>query len=111
MIMELGDRTPRIGCEDDDLLKAVQNVAFGSNVLRGQVCFGTERVYVQFSVAEKFDMIFVESLKHFPSAGDATSEARFKNTKATIPTALPVTVPNSRQEKVEQRDSYRLSHP
>ena len=53
-------------------------MAFGSKILHGQVCFGTERVYVHSSVAEKFKMILVAASKHFPSAGDTVSEASFK---------------------------------
>lgn len=72
-------------------------MAFGSKILHGQVCFGTERVYVHSSVAEKFKMILLEAFKHFPSAGDTVSEASFKKAKVTLYDAVAYgagTVPN-----------------
>lgn len=88
IFMELGDQSPLIVCDDADLKKAAQSVAFASNSLHGQICFGTERVYVQKEVADKFKAALVEAFKHVPSAGDAVSATSFKNGKAFIDEAV-----------------------
>lgn len=88
IIMELGDQSPLIVCKDADLQKAAQSVAFSSNSLHGQVCFATERIYVQNSVAEKFKSALVEAFKHFPSAGDAVSATGFNHGKKFVDDAV-----------------------
>jgi acyl-CoA reductase-like NAD-dependent aldehyde dehydrogenase len=52
--LELGGNDAAIVCADANLSRAAQGVVFGSVLNAGQVCMGTERVYVVAAVAEQF---------------------------------------------------------
>lgn len=52
--LELGGNDAAIVCADANLSRAVQGVVFGACLNAGQVCMGTERVYVVAAVAEQF---------------------------------------------------------
>jgi acyl-CoA reductase-like NAD-dependent aldehyde dehydrogenase len=56
--LELGGNDAAIVCADADLSRAAQGIVFGACLNAGQVCMGTERVYVVAAVAERFiDMV------------------------------------------------------
>ncbi|RSL53553.1 hypothetical protein CEP53_007719 [Fusarium sp. AF-6] len=72
-IMELGDQSPLIVLEDANLRKAAQACAQGATLLRGQVCFSTERIIVVSSIKDKFYSLLKEAIDAIPSAGFAVS--------------------------------------
>jgi acyl-CoA reductase-like NAD-dependent aldehyde dehydrogenase len=51
--LELGGNDAAIVCADADLSRAAQGIVFGACLNAGQVCMGTERVYVVAAVAEQ----------------------------------------------------------
>ena len=59
-----------------------------ATTLHGQICFATERIYVQSSIAEKFNEALKSAFTNFPSGGDAVSSTSYKNAKAFVDEAV-----------------------
>lgn len=73
VLMELGGKCPSIVLDDADLQKAAVLSAKGALMHHGQICFGTERVIVHRSVADKFIELLVKVVESTPG-GTAVSE-------------------------------------
>ncbi|KAF2098322.1 aldehyde dehydrogenase [Rhizodiscina lignyota] len=67
VLMELGGKCPAIVLEDANLEQAAKFVAMGALFNHGQICFSTERVFVQASISEKFKKILAEAFKNAAS--------------------------------------------
>jgi acyl-CoA reductase-like NAD-dependent aldehyde dehydrogenase len=76
VLMELGGKGPAVVLDDADLDEAAKLAAMGAVVNHGQICFSTERIIVQESVAEKFQQLLVKAMESAGShAGCAVSPA------------------------------------
>lgn len=73
VLMELGGKCPAIVLDDADLGKAAGMCATGALVHHGQICFSTERIIVQRSVAEKFTELLKSKVAEMPG-GTAVHE-------------------------------------
>ena len=60
VLMELGGKCPAIVLDDADLPKAAALCAKGAVLHHGQICFSTERIIVQRSVAPQFQDLLVK---------------------------------------------------
>ncbi|KAK4539204.1 hypothetical protein LTR36_000887 [Oleoguttula mirabilis] len=60
VLMELGGKCPAIVLDDADLQKAAVLCAKGAMLHHGQICFSTERIIVQASVAQQFQDLLVK---------------------------------------------------
>lgn len=78
VLMELGGKCPAIVLDDADLPKAATLCAKGALLHHGQICFGTERIIVQRSVADKFIELLIEQVKTTPG-GTAVTEQIAQN--------------------------------
>lgn len=78
VLMELGGKCPAIVLDDADLPKAAVLCAKGALLHHGQICFGTERVIVLRSVADKFIELLIEQVKNTPG-GTAVTEKIAQN--------------------------------
>ena len=58
--MELGGKCPAVVLDDANLQQAATLCAKGALLHHGQICFSTERIIVQRSVAEKFKELLVK---------------------------------------------------
>lgn len=77
VLMELGGKCPAIVLDDADIPKAAEMCARGAFLHHGQICFSTERIIVQRSIAEKFTAALVtaaESLTAHGIAGRAVTK-------------------------------------
>lgn len=61
VLMELGGKCPAIVLDDANLQKAAMLCAKGATLHHGQICFSTERIIVQRSVAEQFQNLLVKA--------------------------------------------------
>ncbi|KAK5133523.1 hypothetical protein LTR08_007660 [Meristemomyces frigidus] len=60
VLMELGGKCPAIVLDDANLQKAAVLCAKGAMLHHGQICFSTERIIVQKSVAQQFQDLLVK---------------------------------------------------
>lgn len=77
VLMELGGKCPAIVLDDADIPKAAEMCARGAFMHHGRICFGTERIIVQRSIAEDFTAALVDAAKTLTAqgiAGTAVSE-------------------------------------
>jgi acyl-CoA reductase-like NAD-dependent aldehyde dehydrogenase len=87
VILELGGKCPAIVLEDADLEEAAKGCALGAVMNHGQICFGTERVIVLESVAEKFQKLLVDQMKQLGdkgAAGGAVSHSIAKHAEDVV---------------------------
>ena len=61
VLMELGGKCPAIVLDDANLQKAAVLCAKGATLHHGQICFSTERIIVQKSVAKEFQGLLVKT--------------------------------------------------
>ncbi|PNS14711.1 Aldehyde dehydrogenase [Sphaceloma murrayae] len=54
VILELGGKSPLVVLDDCDLQKAIADATFSIQVMSGQTCIASSRIYVQDSIADKF---------------------------------------------------------
>ena len=73
VLMELGGKCPAIVLDDADLQKAAVLAGKGALAHHGQICFSTERVIVQRSVADEFIEKLVKVVESTPG-GTAVHE-------------------------------------
>ena len=71
--MDLGGNAPVIIMADSDLDKAVKATVSGSFWASGQNCIGTQRIFVEHSIFDKFLSAFVEQTKAL-NVGDPMNE-------------------------------------
>ncbi|WP_347551511.1 aldehyde dehydrogenase family protein [Pseudalkalibacillus hwajinpoensis] len=71
--MELGSNSPVIVLKDADLAHAVSATVSGSFSAAGQNCIGVQRVYIQESIYDTFERLFVEQTAAI-SVGDKMLE-------------------------------------
>lgn len=79
VLMELGGKGPAIVLDDANLEQAAQFCALGATMHHGQICFSTERIIVQRSVAEKFIPILKAAMESIPNAGTAVDDVGAKH--------------------------------
>ena len=76
-VTELGGKSPFVVLAGADLERAAEAAAWSSFVHSGQVCVRTERIYVEDTVADRFEALLVERVcalrPHAPDAGSAGS--------------------------------------
>ncbi len=65
LVLELGGKDPMIVLKDADLEKASKYAVGGSLRNSGQVCVSVERIYVDESIAEKFEEMVVKQVKAY----------------------------------------------
>jgi acyl-CoA reductase-like NAD-dependent aldehyde dehydrogenase len=78
VLMELGGKCPAIVLDDANLERAAMMCARGALMHHGQICFSTERIIVQRSIAQKFTDALVTAVKNLAAqgvAGTAVSES------------------------------------
>ncbi|KAK5952189.1 hypothetical protein OHC33_006662 [Knufia fluminis] len=75
VLMELGGKGPAIVLDDADLRKAATLCAMGATLNHGQLCFSTERIIVQSSIASKFIPLLKTAMLHIPPPGNAVDAA------------------------------------
>ena len=63
VILELGGKDPLVVLDDADLDAAAQFAVMNSFRNAGQVCVSTERIYVQDSIAEKFEELVAQKTR------------------------------------------------
>lgn len=87
-LMELGGKNPAIVLEDADLNKAAAECVAGAFLNAGQICMGTDRIYVHDSVAPKFLEVIKATLtamsKEGPSAPQNVNSAASKTRLAKL---------------------------
>ncbi|KAG8629916.1 hypothetical protein KVT40_001535 [Elsinoe batatas] len=54
VVLELGGKSPLVVLDDCDLQQAIGDAMFSIQVMSGQACMASSRVYVQDTIAEKF---------------------------------------------------------
>lgn len=79
VLMELGGKGPAIVLDDANLEQAAQFCAIGATLHHGQICFSTERIIVQRSVAETFIPMLKAAMESIPSAGTAVDDVGAKH--------------------------------
>lgn len=62
ILMELGGKCPAIVLQGADLPKAAQLCAQGATLHHGQICFSTERIIVQKSIAKEFQTHLIKAI-------------------------------------------------
>lgn len=62
-VTELGGKSPFVVLAGADLDRAAEAAAWSSFVHSGQVCIRTERIYVEESVADRFETLLVERVR------------------------------------------------
>ena len=65
---ELGGKNPAVVFADCDLEKAIEGVGRATFLNTGQVCLGTERIFVERSIYDKFVERFAEMARSFQSS-------------------------------------------
>lgn len=63
LILELGGKDPMIVLKDADISKAASFAVKASLSNCGQICTSVERIYVDYSIADKFEKAVVEEVK------------------------------------------------
>ncbi|KAK4504017.1 hypothetical protein PRZ48_004932 [Zasmidium cellare] len=66
ILMELGGKCPALVLEGADLPKAAQLCAQGATLHHGQICFSTERIIVQKSIAKEFQKLLTKAISQAP---------------------------------------------
>ncbi|KAL2812680.1 Aldehyde/histidinol dehydrogenase [Aspergillus cavernicola] len=61
--LELGGKSPLIVFEDADLEKVAKAAAFSIVSNSGQVCMASSRVYVQNSIADRFEKLYTQAIQ------------------------------------------------
>jgi acyl-CoA reductase-like NAD-dependent aldehyde dehydrogenase len=75
-VTELGGKSPFVVLAGADLERAAEAAAWSSFVHSGQVCVRTERIYVEESVADRFEKLLVDRVRALrPWAPDSPSSA------------------------------------
>lgn len=69
VLMELGGKCPALVLDDADIPKAAEMCARGAFLHHGQICFSTERIIVQRSIAEEFTAALVNAAKTLTAHG------------------------------------------
>jgi acyl-CoA reductase-like NAD-dependent aldehyde dehydrogenase len=69
--MELGGKSPAIVLDDADIPKAAELCARGAFFHHGQICFSTERIIVQKSIAESFTAALINAANTLTTRGIA----------------------------------------
>lgn len=64
VLMELGGKCPAIVLDDANLQKAAVLCAKGAVLHHGQICFSTERIIVQRSIAKQFQELLVKMISN-----------------------------------------------
>jgi acyl-CoA reductase-like NAD-dependent aldehyde dehydrogenase len=64
VVLELGGKDPMIVLDDADLAKAARFAAVNSYGNAGQVCVSTERIFVDATVAERFEALLAQETAH-----------------------------------------------
>ncbi|THX67749.1 aldehyde dehydrogenase [Aureobasidium pullulans] len=77
-LLELGGKCPAIVLDDANLEQAASLCAKGALAHHGQICFSTERIIVQRSIADKFNDLLIEQFKSIPG-GMAVSKSIAQN--------------------------------
>ncbi|TVY36944.1 Salicylaldehyde dehydrogenase [Lachnellula subtilissima] len=77
VLMELGGKSPAIVLKDADLASAARLCIFGAFLHHGQICFSTERIIVEESVAKEFTSLLVAevSTRYSGIVGHAVSKS------------------------------------
>jgi acyl-CoA reductase-like NAD-dependent aldehyde dehydrogenase len=86
-ILELGGKDPLIILEDAPLERAVQGALWGSYTNCGQVCLGTERIYVQREIYPIFLERFLQEARLL-KVGSMTSWQQVEQVRAQVEDAL-----------------------
>ncbi len=73
VLLELGGNAAAIVHSDADIDHAAKRLALGSFFQSGQVCIGSQRIYVQNEIAEEFTEKFLNETKNLP-IGDPKDE-------------------------------------
>ncbi|KAF2163677.1 hypothetical protein M409DRAFT_68281 [Zasmidium cellare ATCC 36951] len=68
ILMELGGKCPALVLQGADLHKAANLCAQGATLHHGQICFSTERIIVQKSIAKEFQPLLLKAIKDQPPA-------------------------------------------
>lgn len=63
VVLELGGNAAVIVHKDADLNRAAQRCAFGAFAYAGQICISVQRIFVQSSVAENFQSLFLKEVQ------------------------------------------------
>ena len=86
VLMELGGKGPAIVLKDADLPNAAQLCAFGAFIHHGQICFSTERIIVESSVAKEFSSLLQEvvSKNYSGSVGCAATQGGADHAKQIL---------------------------
>ncbi|MDC4987821.1 aldehyde dehydrogenase family protein [Acinetobacter baumannii] len=71
--MDLGGNAPVLVLKDSDLNHAVEACVSGAFWAAGQNCIGTQRIFIEKSIFEKFKMLFVKKTMQL-KVGDPTLE-------------------------------------
>lgn len=79
VLMELGGKGPSIVLDDADLDRAAELCAQGATLHHGQLCFSTERIIVQKSIAEQFIQKIKRAMEGIATAGTAVDEVSAKH--------------------------------
>lgn len=69
VVLELGGKSPLVVLDDCDLQQAINDAVFSIQVMSGQACMASSRVYVQDTIAEKFIEGYKAAMSAF-KAGD-----------------------------------------
>jgi len=68
-VTELGGKSPLVVLAGADLARAADAAAWSSFIHSGQVCVRTERIYVEESVADRFESLLVDRVRALRSTG------------------------------------------
>ncbi|MFY4777122.1 aldehyde dehydrogenase family protein [Metabacillus sp. RGM 3146] len=71
--MELGSNSPVIVLEDANVEEAVESTVSGAFWAAGQNCLGVQRIYVQETIMDQFETLFVKRTTQY-NIGDKQSE-------------------------------------
>ena len=84
VLMELGGKCPAIVLDDAYLPKAAKMCAMGALMHHGQICFSTERIIVQKTVAEEFQRLLIEAVQSHSTNGAAVSQSIAQHAKDVL---------------------------
>ncbi|MEO6325979.1 MAG: aldehyde dehydrogenase family protein [Thermoanaerobaculia bacterium] len=74
-VTELGGKSPFIVLAGASLERAAQAATFSSFVHSGQACIRTERIYVEESVADRFEALFAERIRALRQSAPGMTDA------------------------------------